>query len=128
MNSYKLAQSLELKKYWIECYESSPDILPRIEEMAADTQITVVNNVNTFLYRGLVMINNLPSNGTHHWEGGHYKVHATKTRPYVKIAGEKKYLDEMIRDGDMKVNLAATTKTEETKFFCIGLETHFTLV
>lgn len=131
MNSYKLAQSLELKKLWIECHgekPETPEALEWIDAMTADTEVIVVGNVNTFLYRGRVLIDNLPCGGTHHWESSLYKVHSAKTHPYVKIAGEKKYLDEMTRDGDIKVLLFATTITEERKAFCIGLQTQFTLV
>ena len=131
--SYKLQQALELKKYWIDCKytDGNPETaeaLKYFEEKTAETQIIVVDNVNTFIYRGTVCVKNLPAKGAHHWKAAHYKVYDIKKRPFVKVAGAKIYLDEMARDGDVKICMATTTKTEEWKHYCCGLQTHFVIV
>ena len=96
-------------------------------EQTARTTVVQVDGVNTFIYDGYVFISNLPENGAHHTDAYVYKVNGVKTRPYVKVGGQKMYLDELARDGDHKICLRGTTKAEEIKYYCIGLRTGFTI-
>lgn len=130
--SYKLQQALEIKKYWIESKytdgnPTTAEAIKRFEEITARTQIIVINGINTFIFDGKVVIKNLPAAGAHHWQAAHYKVYGINRRPFVKVAGQKMYLDEMTCEGDVKVCTATTTKAEEWKYYCIGLQTHFVI-
>lgn len=126
MASYKLQQALELEKYWSESkYTDAWEITKDewIKEQRQRTQIIVIDNINTFIYDGKIFIDN--PNGKHRWKAAHYKVSGIKTRPYVTVSGQKYYLDELPRIGDFKVCMYTTTKTEEWKYYCIGLQTHY---
>ena len=128
MASYKLQHALELEKYWNESkYTDAWNIDKQewIKEKEQRTEIIAIDNINTFLYDGKILIDN--PNGPHRWKSAHYKVAGIKTRPYVTVSGKKYYLDELLRIGDFRVCMATTTKTEEWKHYCIGLQTHFAI-
>ena len=132
VGSYKLQHALELVKFWRESATKTgnPNTPEATEWMAKQTERTTIiqiNGINTFIYDGYVLISNLPENGAHHTDAYAYKVNATRTRPYVKVASRKMYLDELARDGDHKICLNAATKTGERKYFCVGLRTGFSI-